>query len=178
VWAVWYVLANRGQPFAILPTDQDFVTLRRAMGWLWWASVCVLTDFLACVFLGWLVLPWGLSLILAAVVLPALDLTRPSRPWSLGMKVAVTDFVFLRLLYILAVLAAYPEEVFRDGLPASGSLWWAWGLRLVYAGCTLAVAWRYARFIKRSVRMYDPFPEDEPPRDPTESGKSASPPPG
>jgi hypothetical protein len=187
IWSLWFWVANQGQPLRFLPSEQDFVTLRNVSPWIWWGKsgigiCCILVvvftkelrrnatawgflgflglvlDFVLCIFLGWLLLPWGLNLTLAAVILPVLSLVRPYRNWGLSLAVAVADFSALRLIYTLTICSAYPEEVLSHLVHGAGFVWWMWGLTVMYGIILLVVASMYLWFVSRSVVLYDPFP--------------------
>src|SRR5262245_31814874 len=95
VWALWFVLVNRGKPFQVLPSDADLRQMHDWFKWWWilWLKIIpVVGDLLIGIIVGAVVLPWGLSLTLSALVLPVLSLLRPHRNLELSIRVSLFDF--------------------------------------------------------------------------------------
>jgi hypothetical protein len=153
-WAAWYWIANEGKPFHVLPIDQDILTLRKALPWLSWTSGCDLVAIPCWIVMGWLLLPWGLNVTLAALILPTLELLRPYRGWRLGIAVSIVDFSALRLIYASAFFTAYMHEMNTDNAAPSVYLWI---MRALWAISILVWTWLYVGFVHRSIIMYDPF---------------------
>src|SRR5262245_8105746 len=158
-WTGWFLVINHGQPFRLTPTDNDLNTMRDWFDWwgiYWIKFIPFIGDILMCIIVGAVAFPWGLNLTLAAIVLPLLSLMRPYRDWDLTLRVAIWDFGYLRLIYILIVLCFYTRAVIPGFSEAPA--WCFVPLGAVYGLGAVVVLGFYIAFIKRSISMYDPFP--------------------
>lgn len=162
-WVIWYLLTHRGQPIQLLPSEADIQKMHDWFHWWgirWIKFIPFFGDIAQCIIVGAIAFPWGMSLTLTAIILPVLSLLRPIRELEVALTVSFYDFCFIRLIYVMAILAFYTEPIVSELKSWLGS-WAIVAAGIMYGIAAIVFLCFYYAFIIASIKEDDPFPKED-----------------
>lgn len=121
---VWILFRNWGESIRFFLIDNDFHKLERT---LYFASYSlsympfgldILGYFIVLAIGGFFILPWGICLILAAIIMPSLNLVSLfTEKETLSTSKSLLIFAYIRYVYVGLVMLIYHNSIWPDENP-------------------------------------------------------------